>query len=607
MENILKRACWPSFFILPALFFALLISSIEGFIFWWAGLVCLIITLVIGFPRSFSWNPLSIAVVLYIAFLLINIFILSPAFTAKGLYFVCYLAAGFFIFSRLTQDQIKPVFKLTTVVFILLAIWAIFQYTTGTGYLARAWPRVNTIFYTPNTFAAALNLVLLPLIAIFLFDKNKRLALISALLLFGILLFTQSRGGLLAFIVAIAVLWITGVIFREYQADKQLWLKLIAGFIVVFLIFSLSELVRKSGKYTGIVEGMTSITRLGNEVTSGTERLKIYDIAWQRIKEKPLFGHGYNHFQYYQLSDQPLSRKGIITKFVHNDYLQIWMETGIVGLLLLFTVIALFYLTLFKYIQTSGQQKVLAVSLLAGMTAYFTHAMVDFVMYPPVLLLMFGAYLGVTNSMLTNTGNNKQILKLDWIEKIGLRLSVVRIALGLFLIAWLSQPAIAQLAFDQAKRDVSRLDIESALKYFELARRFAPYEPVYYSAEADIWYHAALVTKDPDPARRADDLLARGTEVNPHEVGNLFLRALLHREVPELLPDAASMDTVLSWLEYVMEWHPHDNRVQVEYINTLYRVGRTDEVKRLLYEYTENYPKSPLIQNTKNYYENLLQ
>jgi predicted Zn-dependent protease len=262
---------------------------------------------------------------------------------------------------------------------------------------------------------------------------------------------------------------------------------------------------------------------------------------------------------------------------------------------------------LIKHIQTSGQQKVLAVSLLAGMTAYFTHAMVDFVMYPPVLLLMFGAYLGIANSQLITHEYKILTINTDWFARRGLRLSVVRTALGLLLIAWLSQPAIAQLAFDQAKRDVSRLDIESALKYFELARRFAPYEPVYYSAEADIWYHAALVTKDPDPARRADDLLARGTEVNPHEVGNLFLRALLHREVPELLPDAASMDTVLSWLEYVMEWHPHDNRVQVEYINTLYRVGRTDEVKRLLYEYTENYPKSPLIQNTKNYYENLLQ
>jgi hypothetical protein len=399
----------------------------------------------------------------------------------------------------------------------------------------------------------------------------------------------------------------------------QLWLKLTAGLLIIFGIIMVLEWNRKyeitflnddienNASIYDVFFGMGEITRLGASVKSGTQRLVIYDIAWQRIKEKPILGHGYNHFQYYQLSDQPLLRKGKLTKFVHNDYLQIWMETGIVGLLLLFTVIALFYLTLIKHIQTSGQQKVLAVSLLAGMTAYFTHAMVDFVMYPPVLLLMFGAYLGIANSQLITHEYKILTINTDWFARRGLRLSVVRTALGLLLIAWLSQPAIAQLAFDQAKRDVSRLDIESALKYFELARRFAPYEPVYYSAEADIWYHAALVTKDPDPARRADDLLARGTEVNPHEVGNLFLRALLHREVPELLPDAASMDTVLSWLEYVMEWHPHDNRVQVEYINTLYRVGRTDEVKRLLYEYTENYPKSPLIQNTKNYYENLLQ
>lgn len=606
MRNQSKGAFWPSFFILPALLFALLISSIEGFVFWWAGLTCMIVTIIAGLHRPFNRTPLSIAVFVYIAFLLFNVFVLSPAFTAKGLYFVCYLAAGFFVFTRLSQGQVELVIKVTVAVFILLAVWAIIQYATGQGYLARAWPRVNTIFFTPNTFAAAINLILLPLVSLYIYGTNKRLVFICVLLLFGTLLLTQSRGGQLAFMAGISVLWITGFVSKEYQVERKLWLKLISGFIVIFLIFSVSELVRKSGKYSGVFEGVASVTRLDNVISSGTERLIIYDIAWQRIKEKPLLGHGYNHFQYYQLSDQPLSRKGIITKFVHNDYLQIWMETGIVGLLLLLAVILLFYVTLYKYIKSSGHQKALATALLAGMTAYFAHALVDFVMYPPVLLLMFGAYLGVTSSMPGNTGKNKQIFNLDWVEKTGLRLSVVRMALGLFLIVWLSQPAIAQLAFNQARRDVDQLDIKSALKYFELARRFAPYEPVYYSAEGDIWYHAAIATKDTEPARRADELLARGADVNPHEVGNLFLRALLHREVPELLPDPVEIDTVLKWLEYVMRWHPHDNRVQVEYITTLYRMGRTDEVKQLLREYSERYPKSALIQSANDYYSNLL-
>lgn len=248
----------------------------------------------------------------------------------------------------------------------------------------------------------------------------------------------------------------------------------------------------------------------------------------------------------------------------------------------------------------------LAVALLAGMTAYFAHAMVDFVMYPPVLLLMFGAYLGVTNSGIASNEYRMQLFNPERIEKSGLRFSVIRAVAGVFLVAWLSQPAIAQLAFDKAIRDVNRLDIQSALKYFELARRFAPYEPVYYSAEADIWYHAAVATKDPEPARRADDLLSRGADANPHVVGNLFLRALLHREVPELLPEPASMDTVLSWLEYVMQWHPHDNRVQVEYINTLYRMGRVSEVRKLLERYSRDYPESRWIKKAQDHYSGLL-
>ena len=227
-------------------------------------------------------------------------------------------------------------------------------------------------------------------------------------------------------------------------------------------------------------------------------------------------------------------------------------------------------------------------------------------MYPPVLLLMFGAYLGITNSLIAQIASNKVNFCMDWIKVKGLRISVLRIALGIFVIFWLSQPAIAQLAFDKAKRDQQKLDLKSALKYFELARNFAPYEPVYYSAEGDIWYHAALITREAEPAIRADTLLAKGASVNPQEVGNLFVRALLHRDVPELLPNPVPMDTVLSWFTYVMKWHPHDNRVQVEYINTLYKMGRKNEVKKLLHKYSRDYPKSVIIQNAKDYYAELL-
>jgi O-antigen ligase len=459
MDNILKRAMWPSFFILPALLFALLISSVEGFVFWWAGLACLIFAIIIRLPRTFNWSPLSIAVIVYIAFLVFNIFISSPSFTAKGLYFLCYFTAGFLVFSCLNKEQTEFVFKLTTGLFLLLAVWAIFQYITGQGYLTRAWPRVNAIFFTPNTFAAAINLILLPLTAVFLFSPDKRAVFFCMLFLFIVLLLTQSRGGMLAFLSGLVVIWITGRASKEYQADGKSWLKLIAGLIIVFCIFSIGELARKSGKYASIIEGLAGVSRLTNEIKSGTERLKIYDIAWQRIKEKPFLGYGYNHFQYYQLSDQPLSRKGITTQFVHNDYLQIWMETGIIGLLLLLTIMVLFYLTLFRYIKSSGQYVTLAVALLAGMTAYFTHAMVDFVMYPPVLLLMFGAYLGITNSLLAGDGYRMQLFNPGRMEKRGLRFSVIRAVAGVFLAAWLSQPAIAQLAFDKAMRDVNRLDI----------------------------------------------------------------------------------------------------------------------------------------------------
>ena len=87
-----------------------------------------------------------------------------------------------------------------------------------------------------------------------------------------------------------------------------------------------------------------------------------------------------------------------IALFVHNDYLQIWLEAGLPGLLAFLSVIGVFYLSLWKKrsdINLNSLRNPEGLPAIgAAMTSIFAHAAVDFPLYIPALQFLSGAYLG---------------------------------------------------------------------------------------------------------------------------------------------------------------------------------------------------------------------
>ncbi|HSR62930.1 MAG TPA: O-antigen ligase family protein, partial [Gammaproteobacteria bacterium] len=413
---------------------------------------------------------------------------------------------------------------------------------------------------------------------------------------------TGSRGGWLAFLAAICVCIIFFLVQGNVIINRQRAAKLSIAFMIVIALFITTKPLLK---HTGDIDGdsllrvdqinVAEAMRIKDSMNSVEARLKIFDIAWQRIKQKPWLGYGYNHFQYYQLSDQDMTRMGKLTKFVHNDYLQIWFETGLPGLLILIVLILVLYLSLLRGLGFNDENRMVALGLSGTFTAYFIHALVDFVLYPPVLLLMFGICLGVA-STLTNS-NKKPAIKLINLSGTGIRPIVARWATGVLLLALLSQPVLAQVFYDRANRDKQSLDMKNALMFYELARRFAPWQPDYYFVEGNIWRHAALVTGDKEAADHADKLFQEGIAANPFRMESLYLRALLHRDLPHLLSKPADDETVLRWFETIMQWHPHDIVVKLDYLRALRQYGHNDRTEKLYHRYLKEYPRSKLLQD----------
>jgi len=602
MDVMERRALLPSFLFLGALGFALASSSIAGHIYLWSGLACLVLLYISGYLQGFKLTALSLAVFAFIGMVLLSILLLAHNFPEDGFYYILYLLFSFIAFSCIPRELLHVPFCVIIACLVLLAGWGLIQYFTGLAYIHPNWPRANAIFITPNTFAAALNLVMLPMAAAYIYGLKRPWFFAISLLLFAALLVTQSRGGYLSFAIGLITL-VLMTIYKKPEQGKARLIKLIGAMALVFLLFSGYEnfKIGKSAENSqALSPGVVTLERLNRIDSDG--RLLFYDIAIKHIKTHPLLGYGYTNFKYYYHRDRPVwdYKRSSFGGFVHDDYIQIWAETGLPGIIALLLIIYLFYRAIFQKLKGSEDPgEIMTVTgLAAGLTAYFSHALVDFVLYPPALLFLFGAYLGVANRLLAN--------KISAVDKFslqrqipGIRPAVIRAVTGSGLLLILVQPVVAQQARAHGDYLTSIKDLARAQAYYSYARSFAPYNPEYYFLEGRLWMNAAIASDNKKAGNYADNLFKQGAGKTPFDLENTLIRALLHRDHPKLLTEPADLSTIAGWFDRMLLWHPDQEQVYFEYIKTLLMAGRQVEGKRLLNKALIYFPLSGRLHELK--------
>jgi O-antigen ligase len=183
-------------------------------------------------------------------------------------------------------------------------------------------------FNDPNTYAAVLNLLLLPILARYLaadlarrasWRRAGQLALLAGTAFVAFL--TASRGASLALLLVLPPLfWLA-----RGQPDFKRKLALLA---VVAATAYLAAYFVGGGANVG--------QRLVGTVSGGDpSRLMLMQSAWLMIQDHPWLGTGLGSFRLLYPSYRYLSEAGTAGGWVHNDYLQLWQEAGLPMLLLL--------------------------------------------------------------------------------------------------------------------------------------------------------------------------------------------------------------------------------------------------------------------------------
>jgi O-antigen ligase len=567
VRKVKKRGLIAPFFVISALLCLLPASRSTDFFFGWLGLCLLMALPWLQQERLPALSWISAALAGFCGLLFINALYINPVYHAEGIYFPATLLIAFIAASCCPAWLAQSGFKIFCVFIALIAGWALLQWLTGRGFLGEMSPRSEGPFATPNTLATALNLGLTPILAYYLLGYGGRNEYGLTLLLFAALLATQSRGGYLGLLAGF--LFLLALIGKESViTHRQRYRTIALGFLAVFGFFKL---------YAGLGLSSWSTDNVVRTLTQGDSsgRWEIYQVAWTGLAERLWLGIGYFNFGYYfQIHKVPPYLDGHML-FVHNDYLQFALETGLLGLALFLLLIGAVYGQLFKFRQQVMTEQRLPLILSAtAIISMLAHALVDYPFYIPVLVAVFGAYLGIIDRFVIDMGAvHWQLPALSKQPLLGMRPGFIGRTLLIGLMAWLGLPALAVMSADYGLARLQQGDASNGLYWHSVARVLQPREANYYWREGVIWRDQGITRQKSDLLEKSLAVFNKGIEVNAFEVNNLLEKIALHRQYGALLKQPASHQEIMTWINRAKSLQPHSDGIQMEYVRCLDFVG----------------------------------
>lgn len=296
-----------------------------------------------------------------------------------------------------TPHRLRILVRTITIFGFMLAIFGLTQsFTTNKVFWVRELAQSTAFgpFINRHHFAGYMELTIaLPLGMLFAgsLERDKRFAYIFAAVLMGVaLVMTNSRGGVISLVAEILFLLILSG-FRKRKThevqEKSQRIKRTA----LRAAFALSLIV---ALFAGVVllGGESALSRFAGTVNSEdptTGRAHFWDVTLDIIEAHPIVGTGLGAFPtVYTRYD---SRNGSFRlEQVHNDYLQVMSDGGIIGAALgLLFVVMLFRYGFARRESTDDYRSGVALGALAGCFAVLVHSFFDFTLHTTANALLF--------------------------------------------------------------------------------------------------------------------------------------------------------------------------------------------------------------------------
>jgi O-antigen ligase len=536
----------PLFFLL-ALAFACAGSRLGQVWPWAASAAALLGATRSGPLMSVPMSPLSASVIGYATLVMIHALIVSPAYTPAGLYHPMLLALGFLAVRNLGERDEKSAVIGTMAFGLMLAAWGLGQSAL------HDLPRATAVFETPATYAAVINMILMPALVWVLLGSRSAWLWTAGSLLAAALFAADSRGGLVALTAGIGFAAILALRVRRlgWRAAATVLALIAAGWVVAASLRALP------------VGDATPAPTPEARTQSTLSRLELYSLSWRAWRESPLAGTGYLTFRYTLEEGRarvPSYGASNTTWFVHNDYLQTLQEMGPLGLILLLGLTALPAALAYRRIAAVAEsQQAVVIASASALTATATHALVDFPFYVPICLLLYGAILGWLDGRIgaADRTQARAWTRQSWFR--ALRTAGVSIAVVILL-----RPVAAEAAAEWGLRKFVAGQGHAAAIWLAVAQRIDPKDWRYHWYAGQFWDAQAADSGKREAARLAARAYADGFDANPLEVKNLLGMIAVQRRYRHLLDAPVDPVTLRQWVAQAVVLAPLNPDVRRE-------------------------------------------
>lgn len=138
------------------------------------------------------------------------------------------------------------------------------------------------------------------------------------------------------------------------------------------------------------------LTSLGDAADNSIlERFELWGIAMQLFLEAPLFGHGIG----VSTTFEALQNAGYYNAHMHNLFLQILVEGGVLGLLLLLFILWKLFRTGFELIIHAPKTRMYGAAIIAFCAGLCVCGLFDYPLFTPKLVGMLMVVLGLTDAL----------------------------------------------------------------------------------------------------------------------------------------------------------------------------------------------------------------
>ncbi len=416
--------------------------------------------------RTYRLPPIAVVVVWSIFLIwtaVATAFSANPdASVGEVLMFAGLCIAGFFAYS-LPQNEAET-FRAIFLLFLGIAAVTVFGwviYLIGRFGIEGGHDMIRHFigpFFWKNPMAGYFILTLPVALALALHCKRlfQVLAAVLSVLMMSGLILTRSRGGWIAFIIALAVVFVPSLIAKRIALKKWLLLgAIMLSGIALGLILAPSKAIAQRA------ESISTMISPGTEGQSAVERVAMLEAGIEIIRDYPIFGVGPRAW--------PAVRAAYLTgikflpRFPHNAYLRTAAETGIPGLILLIIALAITLIPLIKN-SFSRTGPILLTGIAAGLLSIMLHVGVDFdaafagILLPSAILVGFGFGLIRRNAISSTIGEARTPL----------------IILGFLTLCILFSRSYSNIKLYDSRESSKRIEYKTALKQGETAVAFNP-------------------------------------------------------------------------------------------------------------------------------------